>query len=245
MSASTEPSAERARVAGAAPQPERDRTAKRALWLVAGGVLSLWAAHNALVLPWEVQHVEEAVREPVLVLLRAVIWMVPALLYLRRHDPRPPLEALGVTARVNPRGLAKSAVGTALYLALIVMLLGATTPPEAASAGWSGLAPLTVVYMVLKAALEELFMRGFVLGQLARFTTSFRAQASVAVLFALVHLPSWIAVEHMGTEQLLPSMIAVLVLGVVLGAVARASNNVVPAIVLHFVNNLLGELAGS
>jgi membrane protease YdiL (CAAX protease family) len=34
------------------------------------------------------------------------------------------------------------------------------------------------------------------------------------------------------------------VLGIVLGAVARASNNIIPAIVLHFINNLIGELAG-
>jgi membrane protease YdiL (CAAX protease family) len=242
MPASTQP-AEGFSAAGNA-QPEHDRAAKRALWLVAGGVVLVWSAHNALLLPWEVSHIEEAVREPALVLLRAVIWMVPVLFYLRRHDRRRPLEALGVTARVNPRGLAKSAVGAAIYVALIVMLLRAATPPEAVGAAGSALAPLTVVYMVLKAALEELFMRGFLLGQLVRFTSSFRAQAGVAVLFMLVHFPNWIAVMHMPTEQLVPSAIAVLVLGIVLGAVARASNNIVPAIVLHFINNLIGELGG-
>lgn len=97
--------------------------------------------------------------------------------------------------------------------------------------------------MLLKAALEELLMRGFLLGQLVRFTSSFRAQAATAVLFTLMHIPSWVAVEHMGIE-LLPSTIAVLVLGLVLGAVARASNNVVPAIVLHFANNLVAEVLG-
>jgi membrane protease YdiL (CAAX protease family) len=244
MPVATEPAAEGVPVAGAA-QPGDERAAKRGLWLVAGGVLIVWSAHNALLLPWEVHHTEEAVREPALVLLRAVTWMVPALLYLRRHDPRRPLEALGVTARINPRGLLKSTVGAAIYLALIVMLLRANTPPEAASAAWAALAPLTVVYMVLKAALEELLMRGFLLGQLVRFTSSFRAQASVAVLFMLMHLPNWVAVEHLGIEQLLPSAIVVLVLGIVLGAVARASNNIIPAIVLHFLNNLIGELAGS
>lgn len=244
MTASTEPSVEGACGAGAARRPEHDRAAKRALWLVAGGVLLVWAAHNALLLPWEVSHIQEAVREPALVLLRAVIWLVPVLFYLRRHDRRRPAEALGVTTRVNPRGLAKSAVGAAIYLTLIVMLLRATTPPEAVGGAGSALAPLTVVYMVSKAALEELFMRGFLLGQLVRFTSSFRAQAAVAVLFMLVHLPNWIAVEHMGIEQLVPSAIAVLLLGIVLGAVTRASNNIVPAIVLHFVNNLIGELGG-
>lgn len=243
MSASTEPAAPGLPGAGAA-LPDDDRAARHALWLVGGGVLSVWAAHNALLLPWEVQHVDEAVREPVLVLLRALTWMVPALLYLRRHDRRRPLEALGVTAPVNPRGLAMAAVGAVIYLALIVALMRATRPPEAGPADWGALAPLTVLYIALKAALEELFMRGFLLGQLVRFTTSFRAQACVAVLFALMHLPNWIAVQHMSTEQLLPSLIAVLVLGIVLGAVARASNNIVPSIVLHFVNNLIGDVMG-
>ena len=43
----------------------------------------------------------------------------------------------------------------------------------------------------------------------------------------------------------MPSLIAVLVLGIVLGAVARASNNIVPAILLHFVNNLIGDVLGA
>ena len=125
MSASTAPAAEGFPAAG--DTRSDDRAAKRALWLVAGGVLSIWAAHNALLQPWEVTHIDVAVREPLLILLRALTWMLPALLYLRRHDRRRPLEALGVTSPVKPRGLVKSAVGVAIYLTLILLLVRATS----------------------------------------------------------------------------------------------------------------------
>jgi membrane protease YdiL (CAAX protease family) len=245
MSASTEPSA--GGVASAAnAQPRADRAAARAFWLVSGGVLAFWAAHNALLLPWEERELGPAVREPAQIALRAVLWITPAVLYLRRHDPRPLLVALGVTSRVARRGLAQSAVAVAIYFALIFMLLRATNAD--ASAAWVALerlsgAPLQLVYMVLRAALEELLMRGFLLGQLVRLTSSVRAQVVVAVLFALMHVPAWIAMQGLDIG-LVPSLIAVLVLGAVLGAVARASNNIAPAIVVHWANNLLGELMG-
>jgi membrane protease YdiL (CAAX protease family) len=241
MSASTEPSAHD--VADAAALAS-DRAARRALWLFAGGVLLVWALHNALLYRWEERHIEAALAEPLRLALRAATWMLPIVFYLRRHDPRPALEALGVTARVSSSGLVKSALIAAVYLSLIGLLLHATAPPESGLGVWGAIARPHFFYLVVHCALEELLMRGCLLGQLERFTSSFRAQAYTAGLFALMHLPTWIVVDGMGIE-LLPSTIAALLLGVVLGAVARASNNIIPAIVLHVVNNLIAEVMGN
>lgn len=242
MSTSTDFSA---RGAGGAPAaPAGDGAARRALWLVAGGVLLAWALHNALLYPWEQRHIDPALGEPLRLALRALTWVaLPIVLYLHHHDPRPTLEALGVTTRVSPRGLAKGAVIAAVYLFSIALLLRATAPPESARGVRETIAQLRFVYLVVHCTLEELLMRGFILGQLVRFTSSFRAQSIVALLFAAMHLPAWIAVQGMGIE-LLPSTLAVLLLGVVLGAVARASNNITPAVLLHLANNLLAELTG-
>jgi membrane protease YdiL (CAAX protease family) len=241
MSASTEPSAH---VPDAAAPPAGERAARRALWLFAGGVLLVWALHNALLYAWEERHLDAALAEPLRLALRAVTWMLPIAVYLRRHDPRPALEALGVTTRVSSRGLVKSALIAAVYLSLIGLLLHATAQPGAALGVWEAIARRHFFYLVVHCALEELLMRGFLLGQLVRFTSSFRAQAYTAGLFALMHLPSWIFVDGMGIE-LLPSTIVALLLGAVLGAVARTSNNIVPATVLHIVNNLIAEVMGN
>jgi membrane protease YdiL (CAAX protease family) len=131
----------------------------------------------------------------------------------------------------------------AVYLVAIGALVRATSEPLDEDAASVVLAPLHLLYMALKAALEELLMRGFLLGQLSRCMRSARAQACVALLFALMHWPAWIAFQGMGLG-LLPSTIVTLLLGTVLGFVARASNSILPATGVHFANNLLGELLG-
>lgn len=51
-------------------------------------------------------------------------------------------------------------------------------------------------------AFEELLLRGFLLGPLVPFTSPLRAQASVAVLFALMHVPGWTALR--GLQEWMP-----------------------------------------
>jgi membrane protease YdiL (CAAX protease family) len=206
-------------------------------------VLSVWALHNALLLPWENHRFDEAVREPALLALRAVVWMLPVVLYLNRHEPRPQLVALAVRSRINRRGLALSALGAAVYLCLICLLVQSTAAPGDRPSVLGALGRVQTFYMLLKCTLEELLLRGFLLGQLVRFTSSLRAQALVASLFGLMHLPGWLALE--GPQiWVLPSLISLMVLGAVLGGVARASNSILPAIVVHFAANMVQELLG-
>lgn len=182
-------------------------------------------------------------REPALVLLRALVWLTPIVVYLRLHDPRPRLVALGVTSRVNRVGLTWGALGAVAYLLLMGSLLALSTSAEERPTLLSLLASVSVVYQVCKVVLEELLLRGFLLGQLSRFTTAFRAQASVAVLFGLLHVPGWIALQGV-TVGLIPSTIVLTLLGAVLGGVARASNSILPAIALHLANNLMADWLG-
>lgn len=241
MAAPAEPQiADSARASAA---PPGDAAAAKALWIVAGGVLSVWALHNALLLPWEVRSFDAAPREPALVLLRAVVWMLPIVLYLNRHDQRPRLIALGVSNRIKWRGAAWSALVSMVYLCLVSWLVHASSPPGNRPSVMATLARVEILYMLLKCTLEELLLRGFLLGQLVRFTSSLRAQAVVAVLFALMHVPGWIALEGF-QEWMPPSLISLMVLGAMLGGVTRASNSILPAIALHFAANLVQELFG-
>ena len=222
--------------------PPADRATVRAFGLTVGAVLVVWAVHNAVLLPWETRNVHPAVLEPALIALRALIWLVPSVLFLRRHDPRRVLVALGVTSRMSPRGIHATAP-TALYLTAIVLLLQNTAPPLDEAAKLAVLAPIHVTYLVLKAALEELLMRGFLLRQLVRFMSSRRALAYAVVLSAFMHWPAWLAFQGLGVE-LVPSTVVVLLLGAVLAWVTIASNSILPAIVVHVANNLIGELLG-
>jgi membrane protease YdiL (CAAX protease family) len=213
------------------------------LWLVAGGVLGIWALHNGLLLPWELRHLRSVVREPGLVVVRVLLWLCPALFYLKQYDARPRLEALGVTSALNRRGLAWSGLASVVYLAWVAWLLLAMRPPGQPAAGFGALASISAVYMLLTVLLEELLMRGFLLGQLVRFLGSFWAQAWVALLFALMHVPGWLALDGW-SWFLLPSFLSLTLLGALLGGVYRASNSLWPAIALHLANNVLADVLG-
>jgi membrane protease YdiL (CAAX protease family) len=223
--------------AAALPRPG----AWRALLAVTGGVSLAWALHNGLLLPWEIRHVGPEVREPALVALRILVWIVPVLAYLSRFDPRPRGVALGLAGRLQPRGLVLGALVGAGYLTLVGVLLSATGEPSPGArvfAAW--LVSLPALYAFLQVVIEEVFCRGFLLGQLVRHISSRRAQLVTALFFAAMHLPAWIA-EGGIRVGLIPSAVMVFALGLVLGFATRAGGTIHLAIVIHLANNLLAQ----
>src|ERR1700710_2866101 len=93
-----------------ASPPPPAAAARGALPLVTGGVLVVWALHNAFVLPWETAHVDRAVREPALLALRVFAWLAPIAVYLGRFDPRPLAVAFGLSGPVDRRGLLRGSI---------------------------------------------------------------------------------------------------------------------------------------
>jgi membrane protease YdiL (CAAX protease family) len=213
------------------------RAAGRALLAVTAGVLLAWSLHNVLLQRWEALHVPAAVREPALVLLRALVWLVPAILYLARFDPRPRGIALGITPLADRRGLARGVTVAAVYLVLVAALSYATAPHQG-DAGRFGawMFSLPALWMVLVSVLEELLWRGFLLGQLVRFLGARQAQLLVAGLFAAMHLPGWVTAGGL-QAGFIPMVVMLFVLGLVLGAVTRASGSIYLAVLVHVAHN--------
>jgi membrane protease YdiL (CAAX protease family) len=227
-----------------AGRDDSDRAGANRLWLLTFAILVVWGLHNALLLPWEMEHLQAGVREPLLLLLRALAWMVPATIYLRRHDPRPLLEALGITSPISWRGLARTAPLIGAWLGVAAFLASASAEPGSTGRSLAGtLLPPRALAMLLGAGLEELLLRGFLLRQLLRRKGGLRAQLPVAALFAVMHLPGWIALGglHAG---LAVSALVLFVLGLVLGIVTRTTGSTLPAIAVHFANNVLAEWLG-
>jgi sodium transport system permease protein len=83
-----------------------------------------------------------------------------------------------------------------------------------------------LVFALMGAVCEELAFRGFILSGLARRFQPWTAILLSSLLFALY---------HMNVFQLVPAFI----LGVVLGLLTIRSGSVVPAVVLHLLNNSL------
>jgi membrane protease YdiL (CAAX protease family) len=58
-----------------------------------------------------------------------------------------------------------------------------------------------------------------------------------------MHLPGWIAMQGLSIE-LLPMSISLVLLGIVLGIIARSSRSILPAIALHWINNISAQWLG-
>ncbi|MFT3913539.1 MAG: CPBP family intramembrane metalloprotease [Anaeromyxobacteraceae bacterium] len=207
----------------------------RRFWWVTAAVLGAWALHNAFILPLEQAHWPAAAQAPLQVLLRVVVWLVPVALYLRSSNPRPPLQALGLVTALERRGRSAAVLVAAAYLALAAALAGPGGARPATA--WPALAAF-VTLTLLRAALEEVLMRGFVLRQQLRWSGPVRAQAVTAALFAAMHAPGWLT-QGVPAAELGFSLAFLLVQGAALGFLAWRTGSILPAIAVHAANNLL------
>jgi membrane protease YdiL (CAAX protease family) len=226
--------------------PPIDAASWRALGWTTAAILVVWGLHNAFLLRWETAQLSATAREPIGLLLRAVVWLVPAAFYLRGHDPRPLFVAWGVTTPIDAAGLRRRGWWAAGYLvaAAILARASATTDVDPTLGGLA-----SVVFsshgamLVLGVAFEELLLRGFLLRQMLRRVSTRSGVVSTAALFALLHVPGWIALGGFDIGVVVSGAV-VFVMGLVLGSITAASRSIWPAIVVHGVNNVLADWLG-
>jgi membrane protease YdiL (CAAX protease family) len=119
-----------------------------------------------------------------------------------------------------------------LFLATL-FLAHAEYRAKGTSFGYSGPA----FNMLICPIYEELIFRGWILGRLARWRSPAIAIAVSSLLFGILHLR---LVYWLDTRALLGVVAYTgLVLGPLLGWVALRCKSVWPAVILHYVNNLL------
>lgn len=123
-------------------------------------------------------------------------------------------------------------VNLVLIVPLVTRYLGGAEELEQLERSLIGGAPLGITLLVVAAVpalCEELLLRGLVARALAaRFGIAF-AVISSAILFGLMHLS-------------IPRFLPTALLGAALGWAALAARTVVPAMIIHFLNNLIAIL---
>ena len=91
-----------------------------------------------------------------------------------------------------------------------------------------GVQLITITFVVLIAPIvEELLFRGLLLPSLVENLDEGFAIVLTGLLFGLMHLESWTSVPPL------------IVFGILLGILRQRYNSVVPAIIAHFINNLV------
>lgn len=214
------------------------------LWASVGLVFGIWSLHNALLLPMEEKWLEPSLREPLVIGLRVLVWLPLFGLHLMRYESRRWLEALGLSTPLRLRNtLWVFVVGISYLVATrLLVRIAAGAPAQTASLAtvFFSFHMLGVWVVVL---LEELVLRGFLLGQMLLDMRARRAVLLTALLYASLHLPGWVARDgwHIG---LIVSSLVIFLLGVLLGWARVASGSLYPALLLHFANNALAIWLG-
>jgi membrane protease YdiL (CAAX protease family) len=168
--------------------------------------------------------------------VRLLLWVVPALLFVRfAEGPQPPvLERLGLRHGAG-RGML---IGLAGFLALMLLaaaqygsaLLHVRLPTD--SATW--------LNPVLTAPLaEELVFRGVVFRVMREQFGACVAAPASAALFALIHLPYWAMSGEKTGAALAAGLGSVFLLGVFFAALFHWSKSLWAPLVCHSLNNLL------
>jgi membrane protease YdiL (CAAX protease family) len=174
--------------------------------------------------------------------VKFLLWVVPAVIYLRVIDQKPALAYLKLTTPINKRGLAYLVVITALYFAATILFetrVGGKNLNDMRAASLVEWLTATA-FIFFSPISEEILFRGFVLHQFAKRLRFWAANLITATLFTLIHWPFWVWRNgfHLSIIQ---NSVGILLLAILLGYAVKLTNSLWPAIVIHIINNLLAH----
>lgn len=178
-------------------------------------------------------------------IVKLLLWVIPAVVYVVWLERADPLKALKITTPINKHGLALGAVASLLYFVVVVVSekfnSGRTLAPllQASASMW--LVKLAQVFF--SPIFEEIMFRGFVLPRLGEQMKFLEANLLQAVLFTAMHWPNWITVNGLQIG-LVAMSVSILVIGLLLGWVAQRANSIWPSVVVHTINNFLVAFLG-
>ncbi len=167
---------------------------------------------------------------------RAMIWILPPVLYLRYVDKVPPTRYLKLTTSLK-EGLIWS-VGVAIFgivwqLGALLFKLDTIGKPDL----------LDLLSLVTVPVCEEIMMRGFILGKLSELISFRKALILTSLFFYSVHFPGWIMISHLSPWLMVRYAVSVVFIVGMGGAwLTRKSNSLYPAMILHAVNNFIAGI---
>ncbi len=164
--------------------------------------------------------------------LRALIWVVPVVVFLHRIDRVDPITYLKLKHHWQ-RGLLIGMAVTAINLILSLARFGMPHPSWHAVT-WNSI--LNTSFMI--GVVEEIPYRGFMLQKFQARAPFWVANLLTSLLFVCIHLPGWIALHLVRME----TITFILLFSIVMGIVFRASNSLWSVIIIHSLNDFLAGI---
>ncbi len=178
-------------------------------------------------------------------LVKILLWLIPALIYVMRIDRGNPWKVLRINTPLDWRGVQIAELASLIFFlatfTLEYFIRGRTLLPLIHATPLAMLKELAVVF--LSPVTEEIFFRGLVLSKFLENHWLPIANILQSLLFTAVHWPNWIWTQGL-TSNLIILSISIFVLGLLLGWIAFRTNSIWPAIGIHILNNFLAAFLG-
>ena len=172
-------------------------------------------------------------------LLKFILRVIPAMVFVRRTKNRSPLTYLEITQSPNLRSW-MACLGLTFMFLITVSAIELTIGRKSISV--MQFHSMTFIHIILQFILpplfEEILFRGFVLKELLTLFPRSLAIVISSILFVVVHLPYWIT--HGGVSHaLIAKAFGVFVFSLVASWIYTVSRSVWPPTVAHIANNVL------
>jgi membrane protease YdiL (CAAX protease family) len=174
--------------------------------------------------------------------LRALVWVVPVLVYLRRVDHAPVLAFLKLDRLPRGHNLRIALLWIAGFLAAEIALDVATGRRHGVGRwpeGWAH----ALLGLPWAPVMEEILFRGFFFSKLRERVSFLRANLVTSALFVAIHWPGWLTLNGWHPGFLFVTSGSIFLLALVLAYLVERTRSLYPSIALHILNNLVSLTA--
>jgi len=161
--------------------------------------------------------------------VRLLVWVLPVLLYLRYLDRVDPIEYLKLRKNWR-RGIFVGLVLSILNLLGSALRFG-MPHPSLQSVTWNSI----IGTSILIGFVEEIPYRGFMLQKFEERFGYWIANLLTSILFLAIHIPGWISLHMLHTEN----VISVFIFGAVMGLILKYGRSLWGPIVTHSLNDCI------
>ncbi|MCE9658412.1 MAG: CPBP family intramembrane metalloprotease [Burkholderiales bacterium] len=201
--------------------------------------LALWSLRATVFFTVDEQIASPVWRAAYADLLKLVVWVLPAAVFVARLRKASPARYLGISVAPGPRVWSLCLLVTASFLMLVAIAETSLGGKSISAVGLRSLpAALLLLQFVLSPLLEEILFRGLLMKELLVLLPAWLASGVNSLLFVAVHLPYWL--YHGGaTQAMAANAIGVFLFSLLACWLFARSASIWPPVVAHIANNLL------
>jgi membrane protease YdiL (CAAX protease family) len=177
-------------------------------------------------------------------LLKLVIWVAPAVVFVSMLRRDSPARYLGITVWPSRSDWLKCSGVTVAFLVLVTLVEAAFGRKSLSATRVSSLpVSLWLLQLVISPFLEEVLFRGFVMTELLAIWPRHRAMAITSLLFTAIHFPFWLS--HGGINPgMFVNSIGVFVFSLVACWLLAKTGSIWPPTLAHILNNVVSSMWG-